>query len=307
MNTTITCHAAAKVCLPLQLSHLSDLVTHTSFEEFLDSIRAKEPIYAPNQKSTYSNVAFNLLGLALENVTGLPYSRYIERSIFEPLNMTSSSLEKPDDSVAVLPKGNNYWDIEEGVQRPTGGIYSSSADLSRYLRYILTHYNALTPALNWLHPSSYSTGLNSFFGMPWEIYRTANILPDTDRPVTFVTKSGGLPGYVSIIMIVPDYDLGVTILVGGNGQLLSKLRKLVTVPLVEAIERMAFDQMSEKYGGTYGKPHEPLDFRAYYCVLAMLRCLPIPRLNHTRMSSALYDTNSRSQSALTPRSTLRSP
>jgi CubicO group peptidase (beta-lactamase class C family) len=233
-------------------------VAYTSSEEFLDSIKAKEPVYAPNQKSTYSNVAFNLLGLALENVTGLPYSRYIERSILEPLDMTSTSLEKPDDSVAVLPKGDNYWDIEAGVQRPTGGIYSSSKDLSRYLRYILTHYNALTPALNWLHPASYSDSTNSFFGMPWEIYRTSNILPQTDRPVTFVTKSGGLPGYFSIIMIVPDYDLGVTILVGGQDQLLSKLRKLVTIPLIAAVERMAIGQMGVAYGGTYGKSCCPI-------------------------------------------------
>jgi CubicO group peptidase (beta-lactamase class C family) len=260
-------HAAAKVRSLLQLSDFSHRVAYNSSEEFLDSIKAKEPVYAPNQKSTYSNVAFNLLGLALENVTGLPYSRYIEKSIFEPLNMTSTSLEKPDDSVAVLPRGDIYWDIEEGVQRPTGGIFSSSTDLSRYLRFILTHYNGLTLALNWLHPASYSTGMNSFFGMPWEIYRTANILPDTDRPVTFVTKSGGLPGYVSIIIIVPDYDLGVTILVGGNERLLSKLRKLVTVPLIEAIERMAFDQMEENYGGTYGKSHRPDDFCAYSAVL----------------------------------------
>jgi CubicO group peptidase (beta-lactamase class C family) len=230
-------------------------IAYTSSEELLDSIKAKEPVYAPNQKSTYSNVAFNLLGLALENVTELSYSRYIEGSILEPLNMTSTSLEKPGDSVAVLPKGHNYWDIEEGVQRPTGGIYSSSRDLSRYLRYILTHYNGLTPALNWLHPASYSAGMNSFFGMPWEIYRTSNILPHTDRPVAFVTKSGGLPGYFSIIMIVPDYDLGVTILVGGQGQLLSELRKLVTIPLIEAIECMAFEQMGVVYGGTYGKSH----------------------------------------------------
>jgi CubicO group peptidase (beta-lactamase class C family) len=221
--------------------------------------------------STYSNAAFDLLGLVLENVTGLPYSRYVERFILEPLNMTSSSLEKPDDSVAVLPKGHNYWDIDEGVQRPTGGIYSSSRDLSRYLRYILTHYNTLTPALNWLHPASYSAGTNSFFGMPWEIYRTSDILPHTNRPVTFVTKSGGLPGYTSIIMIVPDYDLGVTILVGGQGQLLSKLQKLVTIPLVEAIERVAFEQMGAAYGGTYGEfPFAQLTIGLYSCNITFI-------------------------------------
>lgn len=247
------CLVTANVRSLLELFHLLGCIAYSSIAEFLDSIKAKKPLYAPNQKSTYSNVAFNLLGLALENVTDLSYSRYMEKSIFEPLNMTRTSLEKPDDSVAVLPKGHNYWDIEEGVQRPTGGIYSSSTDLSRYLRYILTHYNALTPSLNWLQPASYSDGINSFFGMPWEIYRTANILPHSSRPVTFVTKSGGLPSYSSIIMIIPDYDLGVTILVGGNGRLLPMLQKLVTIPLIKAVERMAFDQLQENYGGTYGE------------------------------------------------------
>ena len=85
--------------------------------------------------------------------------------------------------------------------------------------------------------------------------------------VAFVTKSGGLPGYVSIIMIVPDYDLGVTILVGGQSQLFSKLRKLVTIPLIEAIERMAFEQMGVAYGGTYGKFHCSIDYRVYSCAL----------------------------------------
>ena len=78
--------------------------------------------------------------------------------------------------------------------------------------------------------------------------------------MTFVTKSGGLPAYVSIIMIVPNYDLGVTILVGGQSKLLSELRKLVTIPLIKAVERMAFEQMGIAYGGTYGKSHCPINY-----------------------------------------------
>ncbi len=223
--------------------------------EFLDSMKAKSPLFAPNQKSTYSNVAFNLLGLAIENASSLPYTEYVSSSILKPLDMNSSSFEKPDDSVAILPKGDNYWDVKEGIQNPTGGLYSSSSDLSLFLRYSLTHYNGLTSgALNWLNPASYATGMNSFFGMPWEIFRTDKMLPNTKRPVTFVTKSGGLPGYFSIIILVPDYDLGVTILVGGNSRLLGKLRELVTVPLIRAAEDLAFQQMHEKYSGTYGKP-----------------------------------------------------
>ena len=220
--------------------------------EFFNNVKARDPLFAPNQKSSYSNVAFTLLGLAIENASSLPYTKYVTSSILKPLGMDSTSFDKPDDSVAVLPKGYNYWDVRQGIQNPQGGLYSSSSDLSRYLRYILTHYNALTPVLNWLHPASYTTGMNSFFGMPWEIFRTGKILPNTRRPVTFVTKSGGQPGYFSIIIIAPDYDLGITILVGGNSRLLEKLRELVTVPLIRAVEDLAFNEMQKKYAGSYG-------------------------------------------------------
>lgn len=77
-----------------------------------------KPIFAPNQKSTYSNIAFILLGLALENVTGTSYTDYVKSSIFEPLGMNHSSFDKPDDSIAVLPLEKNYWDVDLGITKP---------------------------------------------------------------------------------------------------------------------------------------------------------------------------------------------
>lgn len=76
-----------------------------------------KPIFAPNQKSTYSNMAFILLGLALENVTGMSYADYIKSSIFEPLGMNRTSFDKPQDSVAVLPLENNFWDVNLGIRK----------------------------------------------------------------------------------------------------------------------------------------------------------------------------------------------
>jgi hypothetical protein len=35
------------------------------------------------------------------------------------------------------------------------------------------------------------------------------------------------------------------------------LRKLVTVPLIEAVEHMAFSQLKSNYGGTYGEFRPP--------------------------------------------------
>ncbi|KAI4655013.1 uncharacterized protein J4E78_007193 [Alternaria triticimaculans] len=225
-------------------------VCHTE-EDMFRQLKKFAPLFAPNQESSYSNVAFELLGLVLSRVTNQTYETYIDEAIFKPLNMSTSTLSKPADSAGVIPAGPQFWGVDEGIQNPTGGIYSSSSDLSKYLRYILTHYNAITHAVNWLHPVSSSRGLNSFYGMPWEIYQTDRILEQSKRTVRFVTKSGGLPGYTSIIITVPEYDLGITILVAGPNAILSKIMDIVTVKIVQTAEKLAIQQMRNRYAGTY--------------------------------------------------------
>ncbi|KAF2015353.1 beta-lactamase/transpeptidase-like protein [Aaosphaeria arxii CBS 175.79] len=219
--------------------------------DLLKAVKAKDPVFAPNQKSSYSNLAFEIVGLAVANVTNQTYESYIKDAIFDPLEMTKSTLSLPPDSAGVIPVGSHYWDVDAGVQNPTGGIYSSSKDLSKYLRYILTKYNGITHALNWAHPVSPGDGLQTFYGTPWEIFRTDEILLGSKRSVRFITKSGGLPGYQSIIMTVPEYDLGITILVAGTGRIFTELLEAVTVEAVRAAEEVAIRQLHERYAGEY--------------------------------------------------------
>lgn len=93
--------------------------------------------------------------------------------------------------------------------------------------------------------------MSTFYGMPWEIFRTDNILPSSSWPITFVTKSGRVPGYYSLIVLLPEYDLGITILVAGEDDLFHDLRELVTVELVKAVDEVTMRQISEDYAGTY--------------------------------------------------------
>ncbi|OBT65801.1 hypothetical protein VE03_03315 [Pseudogymnoascus sp. 23342-1-I1] len=222
-----------------------------SGDDLLENLATRQPMWSPKQKSTYSNINFDLLGLVIENVTGLGYGEYVEGAILRPLGMDSSSFIKSDDSVAVLPKGQNYWDIEQGVQRPTGGLYCTSNDMSKFLRHVLTIHNTLSPQVNWFNPGSYSESLTSFYGMPWEIYRTSSILPSTLRPITFITKAGGLPGYSTYIIMAPDHGLGITIFTAGPPDLLDLIREAVTVPLLRAAEETAQQDLHDRYTGSF--------------------------------------------------------
>lgn len=123
--------------------------------------------------------------------------------------------------------------------------------MSKFLRHVLATHNTLSPQLNWFSPGSYSESLSSYYGMPWEIYRTSSILPSTLRPVTFVTKGGALPGYFTYVIMAPDYDLGISIFTAGPADLLDLIREAVTVPLLRAAEETAQRDLNYRYTGTF--------------------------------------------------------
>ncbi|PVH98034.1 beta-lactamase family protein [Periconia macrospinosa] len=229
-------------------------------DDLIDTIKNYDPIFQPNQQSTYSNIAFELLGLVIEKVSNKTYEAYIDDAIFKPLGMSKSTLSKPQDSAGVIPIGENFWDVDLGIQKPTGGIYTSTTDLSIFLRYVLLHHNTITSSLNWMNVVSSSFNLNSFYGMPWEIFQTDRILSDSQRTVRFVTKGGGLPGYYSQILLLPEYDLGITILVAGTPPgLLLKLIEIITVHMTQAAERYAILELEQLYAGKFISPDPALN------------------------------------------------
>lgn len=134
----------------------------------------------------------------------------------------------------------------------TGGIYSTSTDLSVFLRAILNSElldESMTNA--WFKPHSWSSGLNAAYGMPWEIYRTTKLLSDSDRGMTIVTKGGALYGYYSHIILLPEYDFAITVLVAGDSQALEWLEKQVLKATTRVVESIARSQTKERYAGKY--------------------------------------------------------
>jgi CubicO group peptidase (beta-lactamase class C family) len=231
-------------------------------EDLIEALKSCKPVFAPNQQSTYSNVNYELIGIAIERAVGMKFEDYMQEAIFDPLEMELTTIKTPSDEHAVLPVGDNYWDVDEGVQNPTGGIYSSSNDMSKFLRHILTHYNAIATGVNWLMPASWATGMENFYGTPFEIFRTDKILTDSQRPVTFATKGGGLPGYVTLITAMPEYGLGITVLVGCDtdcSTLLTSAQEIVSVNLVRAAEQQIWKNIEKKYAGYYSAENSGLN------------------------------------------------
>jgi CubicO group peptidase (beta-lactamase class C family) len=68
----------------------------------------------------YSNMAFQLLGYAIENITGQPFPDLIRHQLIEPLNLQHTFLSKPGNQ-SNNPGGfvvTDGWDLDFGDESP---------------------------------------------------------------------------------------------------------------------------------------------------------------------------------------------
>ncbi|MEI4623770.1 serine hydrolase [Bacillus pfraonensis] len=138
---------------------LFDMLTYTSGVDFPDlptitgpkyvhnSIPMKEffskhmptVVRPPGEVYTYDNVSFALAGLAVENVTNTPFSKYMEKNIFKPLDMKSTSMSFTSDLLERMatpygPTGDPIPTSGHGLMdAPQGGILSTAEDMSKYM------------------------------------------------------------------------------------------------------------------------------------------------------------------------------
>ena len=128
------------------------LLTHTSgvssqFEHFVDVVPPTASIlghrveveFEPGTQHRYSNGGYAVLGELVAHVRGRSFTDVVEREIFEPLGMSSSSIMRAWPSTA--PTG--YTTVDGAVVAadrkvpsvpPAGGLYTTADDLGRFLR-----------------------------------------------------------------------------------------------------------------------------------------------------------------------------
>tara|TARA_R110002110_G_scaffold412299_1_gene638122 strand:+ start:33936 stop:35849 length:1914 start_codon:yes stop_codon:yes gene_type:complete len=147
---------------PVTLHHI---LTHTAgFEEgvlgyliiedpelaipLAESMAKYQParVNPPGVQSAYSNYATALAGLIVANVSGLSFNDYVQRNIFDPLQMQDSSFEEPLPARLAANMAGSYK-LEAGgyVSRPfeivanfgpAGGASATATDMLRFAEAI---------------------------------------------------------------------------------------------------------------------------------------------------------------------------
>lgn len=184
----------------------------------------------------YSNLGFALQGKIISKVSGMRYQDYIRKHILVPLGMKTTTYEYADVPPEKLAHGyrwlNNQWneetllhDTKDGSWGAMGSMISSIDEFGSYMAF---HLSAWPPGnANEAGPVKRSSVREMHHPWRWSGFAPDYRFPDGRTCAlitaygyglrwakdcdgkTYISHSGGLPGFGSQWHFMPDYGIGV--------------------------------------------------------------------------------------------------
>ncbi len=221
------------------LSHTSGLPYKSVAEEpTLDGLPLEAAVrtYAmtplqtePGTHYQYSNAGINTAARVLEVVSGLPYEKFMQQRLFEPLGMTDTTFWPNEEQVKRLaksyrPAANTHLDafpisqliypLTDRARRfpmPAGGLFSTAEDTARFCQMLLNggEFNGKRyisqPSLQELTKRQTPSSIKESYGLGFSVgnntfghggAHATNMEIDTDKGLVLVwmVQHGGFPG-----------------------------------------------------------------------------------------------------------------
>lgn len=177
-------------------------------------------VHPPGEVIRYSNHGYVLLGRLIETASGEDFHRYMQRRLFAPLGMHSSSFRVDARRVATGYEASRRGPVRAVVLHtqigPAAGLNTTAADMGRLMVAMLDSgrvaggeplYSARTAA----------QALGPRFGMHPEMPgMTFGMFQTQRRGVRGVGHSGGIRGFMSGMYLWPEQRTGIFISNNGN-------------------------------------------------------------------------------------------
>jgi CubicO group peptidase (beta-lactamase class C family) len=213
----------------------------------------------------YSNLAYTLAGMIVEQVSGETWADYVTRHIYTPLGMVNSSVDKdvpglatgygrrmPDGSRSIMPF------IDARGMAPATGITSTVEDMSRFVSAQFRRGPAGgerilgTASLREMHrvrmlENNWTRGN----GIGFSVMR--------NRDKTYVGHGGSYPGYITNTLIDLNGKVGVIVLTnaqdGDAGGIATQLMNTVGEAVAKAAghgpEKVKWNPAWSRFAGLY--------------------------------------------------------
>ncbi|BCS34811.1 serine hydrolase [Luteitalea sp. TBR-22] len=228
----------------------------------------RKATFPPQTRWKYSNLAFAIAGMVVEQITGQRWADYVQARILAPLGMTSSSIDTPDPGLAtpyasrtasgtrrILPF------VDAHAMAAAAGMTSTVSDLSRFISAQFRRGPAgganVLSAGSWreaLRVRSVEEDWESGSGLGFDHVRV--------KGRTYVGHGGGYPGNTTMTRAQIDDKIGVVVLTNTNdsnpGAIADQLLATVGAAVVKAAQPKATAQWDDAYARFAGLYRSPL-------------------------------------------------
>ena len=231
------------------LTHLSGLPsnlnkghwTEERFSDLIERLRIEYTAYPVDFISNYSNIGYSLLGIILEENTDYLYEEYIQKHLFDPLDMVQSNFNpygSADELAAVGYKKHQPQHNLPLRDIPAMGLNSSIVELSHFVQAILNHGRykdqQILPAdsieaMFRVQNSDIELDFDNQIGIPWQLSRSS------DKQTLLAEHSGTTINFSSHIILAPEKQIGVIIL-SNTSQANRKIRNIASLLLSHLID-----------------------------------------------------------------------
>jgi CubicO group peptidase (beta-lactamase class C family) len=201
------------------------LIFNNSYEDMLASLGTLRLNNTPGSAFEYADLNYCLLGALIEKVSGMTYEEYMDINVFKPLGMNHTTVDP--DKAQELGKADGHQPMYGNVvvrnipsmksARAAGWVMSCAEDMGKWLLVNLNNgvLNGVQviPAedIGEMHSMSILYEDNNeqmAYGMGWSISYATDIL--------YHFHCGDTPNFTSDMLLLPEYDSGIAVLVNGQ-------------------------------------------------------------------------------------------
>lgn len=195
-----------------------------SLETYIRLMKGIEMTEQPGTTGAYCNGCYDALGLIIENVSGMSYYDYMQKYIFDPLEMENTmfghSLDEAND-LQIATEVDWLFANKSSIMRafttfgasqdPDGGMYSTIEDMSKFVSYQLGYFkeDLISKATV---DSSRALGVQT--EMQTAYYSSSGFEVTDIHDTTAYFKTGDGTGSASAILFIPDFDIGIALIIG---------------------------------------------------------------------------------------------
>lgn len=195
--------------LPFTISKIQNNYTKTNFFKDLHNVKLDT---IPGYNFHYSNSGAQLLKFILEKVYNKPFDKLLKEFITKPLKMYETNSLYRKNNLKMLAKGYNgngkLMPTIPQIQDAAGGIFSTTADMLRYLKFHINENNEVTALSH-----KVTTGdINDYaIGLNWQ----EQII---EKKYKKIWQSGGTFGFGSYCVVYPDLNIAIILLSNESDQ-----------------------------------------------------------------------------------------